>query len=107
MVTDRDICMAAYTRGAPLQAVFVASTMTQPATTCSRDSEVAAVAASMRGKQLHRIPVVDDEGRPIGIVSLNDMAIASQQPRSDVDVRDVAATLAAIGTPRRNIVRAA
>lgn len=106
IITDRDLCMAAYTRGLPLHAIAVASTMSAHPATCTQDAEVAAVEEQMRNRQIHRMPVVDDDGHPVGVVSLNDLARASQQ-RTDVTASEVAATLAAVCVPRRPIQVAA
>lgn len=106
MITDRDMCMAAYTRGLPLHAIAVASTMSAHPVTCTQDAEVSAVEGELRSRQIHRMPVVDDGGHPVGLVSLNDLARASQQ-HTDVTGGEVAATLAAVCASRRPIQPAA
>ena len=106
MITDRDLCMAAYTRGLPLHAIAVASTMSAHPATCTQDAELAVVEEQMRSRQVHRMPIVDDDGHPVGVVSLNDLARASQQ-RTDVTASEVAATVAAVCAPRRAIRAAA
>lgn len=36
--------------------------------------------AEVMGKhQVHRLPVVDEQGKPIGLLSLNDMAVAAER----------------------------
>jgi len=106
MLTDRDVCMAAYTRGAPLRAIAVGATMSAHPATCTQDAELSVVEAEMGRRQIHRMPVVDDDGHPVGIVSLNDIARASQQ-RTEVSPSEVAATLAAVFAPRPAILAAA
>lgn len=102
MLTDRDALMAAYTRGEPLRAITVASTMSAHPFTCSQDDDLAKVEAEMSRRQIHRVPVVDDSGHPTGIVSLNDLARAAKQ-RTEISPSEVAATLAAVCAPRRLI----
>ncbi len=102
VITDRDMCMAAYTRDLPLHAIAVASTMTEHPTTCARDADLKDVEQRMQKQQIHRMPVVDDDGHPIGIVSLNDLARASQRTK-DISSNEVAATVAAVCAPRRAI----
>ncbi len=46
---------------------------TDPVTTSAQDS-VAAVAATMVDHGFHHVPVVDDEGTPIGIITTSDLA---------------------------------
>ena len=105
VLTDRDVCMAAYTRGAPLRSIAVATTMTTHPVTCSPDAEVAAIEATMSRRQIRRVPVVDDQGHAIGMVSLNDLARAAQQ-RGEISPGEVASTLAAVSAPRQLIEQA-
>jgi CBS domain-containing protein len=109
MITDRDVCMAAYTSGRRLSDIAVRTAMSADAAVC-RDSDVLdAVQAKMREKQIRRIPVVDGAGRPIGIVTLNDLARVAARAGStkSQDMSGVAHTLAAICEPRRAAARAA
>ncbi|MBL8750088.1 MAG: CBS domain-containing protein [Planctomycetes bacterium] len=76
-ITDRDICMAGWTRGRALSELRVADAMSRDVVTCSPDEDVAAAAAKMAQRQVHRLPVVDAAGKLLGILSLNDLAIAS------------------------------
>jgi CBS domain-containing protein len=79
MITDRDICMAAYTQGAPLHAARVASAMSKSLVVCSPDASHAELERLLREKQLRRVPVVDDEGHLLGIATLGDLAHRAQQ----------------------------
>ena len=82
VLTDRDICMGAMSRGLPLRSIRVAESMSDDVVTCRRGEELAAVARRMAERQLHRLPVVDDEGVACGMLSLNDLAVVGeQQPR--------------------------
>lgn len=74
-ITDRDICMAAFTKGLPLSALRVADCMSRGVVLCRADEDVAAIAQRMAEHQLHRLPVVDALGRPIGVVALNDLVL--------------------------------
>jgi len=74
MVTDRDVCMAAYTQGKPLDAIPVATAMASPVATCRPQDDLALAEDLMRSRQIRRVAVVDDAGRPAGVLSLNDLA---------------------------------
>jgi CBS domain-containing protein len=74
MLTDRDICMAAYTCGASLAAIPVAVAMSKIVISCRPDDEISAVQQLMRQWRIRRIPVVSEQGRLVGIVSLCDLA---------------------------------
>jgi CBS domain-containing protein len=98
MITDRDVCMAAYTQGDALRAIPVTTAMAKRVFSCRDVDEIAAVETTMREHQIRRIPVIDDQGHPVGIVSLNDLARAASA--GTVPPRDVVATLAAVSAPR-------
>ena len=73
MITDRDICMAAYTRGQTLGTLSVKSAMAADVATASVDDTLQSITALMRQRQIRRVPVIDD-GCVVGIVSLTDVA---------------------------------
>ena len=50
MVTDRDLCMAAYTRGLPLTSMRVADVMSREPKICRSNDDVLDAAASMRAR---------------------------------------------------------
>jgi CBS domain-containing protein len=74
MITDRDICMAGYIQGLPLSAISVSTTMAGNVCVCHAGDSVDQVERLMADRQIRRLPVVDSEGRPIGILSINDVA---------------------------------
>jgi CBS domain-containing protein len=73
IITDRDICMAAYTRGQPLAALSVENAMSRHVSAVSPKDSLESITVLMRQKQIRRIPVVDN-GRLVGIVTLADIA---------------------------------
>jgi CBS domain-containing protein len=73
IITDRDICMAAYTRGQALPAVSVGSAMSTTVHSCSPDDSIGHAARLMGEKQVRRLPVTDG-GRLVGILTLADIA---------------------------------
>jgi CBS domain-containing protein len=79
MITDRDICMAAYTRGKPLAALRVADSMSKSIATCRPEDELEAAAGKMAKALVRRLPVVDGNGKLVGILSLNDLARAAAE----------------------------
>ena len=109
MITDRDICMAAYTCGLALHELSVDHAMSKHVVACGADDSADAVAALMAKHKIRRIPVVDETNRPIGILSLNDLSRTMASGR-DLPASKVAGTLAAIcehRTPSRDGRRAA
>lgn len=104
MITDRDVCMAAYTRGTSLDRIGVQDTMAKDVTVCRPNEDLGAAEERMRSRQVRRLPVVDEQRRLLGILSLNDLAreAAREQGRKQKDLspEDVALTLAAVCEPR-------
>jgi CBS domain-containing protein len=79
MITDRDICMAAFTQGVPLHAAHVALAMSKQVVTATPGQSVGELEEVMRMRQLRRLPVVDAERRLVGIVTLVDIAQHARQ----------------------------
>jgi CBS domain-containing protein len=76
MITDRDICIAAATRArtpAEIRAREVISGNGVHA--CKPDDDVRVALRTMRKHRVRRLPVVDQQQRLSGILSLNDLAI--------------------------------
>lgn len=103
MLTDRDICMAAYLQGKTLHDIPVATAMSTQLFTCKSDDSVEAAETMMRRYQVRRLPVTDLSGRLVGLLSLNDITRHIERSRQNgVDAlssQAIAQTLAAIGNP--------
>ena len=74
MLTDRDICMAAYTQGQPLWAISVSSAMSHVVHGCLPGDSLSRAELLMRAHQVRRLPVMGFDGQLIGILSLADLA---------------------------------
>jgi CBS domain-containing protein len=99
VITDRDICMAAYTQGHRLRDIIIGQVMARHPIACHERDSAADVAALMKEHQVHRIPVIDAERRVVGIVSLNDLA----RTGTAVPHATIVDTLAAIARPRPEV----
>jgi CBS domain-containing protein len=102
VVTDRDLLMGAYTQGRCLFDASVDSVMARDVVTCSPDDDVARVELLMQEKRIRRIPVVGSSGELAGVVTLGDLARASQKSalKKAFEGVPIARTLAAICDPR-------
>ena len=78
MLTDRDICMAAYTQGRPLAEIPVASAASQQIYSCRASDSIAVALKVMQTNQVHRLPVVDQDEQLVGMLSLADLAREAQ-----------------------------
>lgn len=108
IITDRDICMATYTRGQPLAGLSVASTMATDIAVASPRDSLETVAQLMRRRQVRRVPIVEN-GRLLGIVSVADIArhLEAESGASSVLGVELAHTLSAISSPHRETPSAA
>ena len=93
VVTDRDCCMAAYTKGRRLDEIGVGETMSRDVKACAPGNTLAEVERRMAQFQIRRMPVLND-GHLVGIVSMNDIALAAQRGQASPD--EIAETLAAV-----------
>ena len=73
-LTDRDICMAAYTQGKPLIALQVEGAMARKVVCCRAEDDLDSAAQLMRQNRTRRLPVTDREGALVGLLSLDDLA---------------------------------
>jgi CBS domain-containing protein len=105
VITDRDICIAAYTQGRPLLQIRIQEVMSPRLETCRADDELGAAEETMQRAQVHRLPVLDDDGRLVGIVALADIARASsggaRSAKAAVSPVEIGETVAAIRRPRQ------
>ena len=72
MLTDRDVCMAAYTQGVPLIHGSVASAMSQKLVFCDIATPLSRIRELMAETRVRRLPVVDAAGKLVGIIGLSD-----------------------------------
>jgi CBS domain-containing protein len=100
IVTDRDICMAAYTQGKQLHAIPVAVAMTRQVYWCKPGDSIETAERLMRENRVRRVPVVDGSKRPVGLLSLDDLARDACSRREAAVERGFIQTAAAICEPR-------
>jgi len=74
VITDRDICMASYTQGKRLGDIAVESAMSKALFSCSPDESVGAALATMGHRRVRRLPVLDANGKLLGLISISDVA---------------------------------
>jgi len=84
MITDRDICMAAYLSGQPLQALTIEGAMAKTVYSCNPQDPLATAERIMREAQIRRLPAVDEHGRLVGIISLSDIAMSATIPAHEI-----------------------
>lgn len=73
VVTDRDLCVSMETRNRLPGDLTVGETMTKNVLTCKPEDEIHEAMGTMAEKQVRRLPVVNDQGIPQGILSMDDI----------------------------------
>jgi CBS domain-containing protein len=96
VITDRDICIASATRRKlPEQIAATEAMRGQPIHTSRPDDTTEKVLTAMKQFQVRRLPVIAADGTLKGIISMNDIVLASQQKEGPAPAEIVSA-LAAI-----------
>lgn len=74
VVTDRDICCRAVATGKSPSQTSASDIMSSPAVTVSPDTDISECYKLFEEREIKRLPVVDQRGHCVGIISLSDVA---------------------------------
>jgi CBS domain-containing protein len=98
LITDRDVCMAAFTQGRRLDDITVDTAMSRPALTCTPVANIEDAEDTMMAHAVRRLVVVDSAGQLAGLVSIDDVArrSAAWDGGGDIDAERIALTLGEI-----------
>jgi CBS domain-containing protein len=99
MLTDRDICMATYTQGKAPYELAVRDAMAKQVYSCHATDTIKQVLSRMKQGQIRRLPVVDVDNFPLGMISLNTLIRYTGAGDSSFE-RELIETLTAISQPR-------
>lgn len=100
VLTDRDLCMASYTQAKAVANVPVLAVMARELTTCQPEDSLAVAMDKMAAAQVHRLPVVDERGVLVGVLSSSDLIQFAAARPTAMAAAKVLATVAAITKPR-------
>ena len=78
MLTDRDITVRVTAQGRDPNTTKVREAMTSEVVYCFEDQNVQTAAQMMEMRQIRRVPVVNRDKRLVGIVSLGDLSVETQ-----------------------------
>ncbi len=79
VVTDRDICIAMGTRNRLPGEITIGEIATNNVFTCGPDDEIHQALLTIAEQKVRRLPVVDERGVPVGILSLDDVLAHADQ----------------------------
>jgi len=94
-ITDRDICIATGTRGLPPQRIAPSQAMSSPVHGSAPDDTLTTALATMKQFKVRRLPVIDDNGLLKGVVSMNDIILATEHGKGAA-LKEIVSTMAAI-----------
>lgn len=99
VITDRDICIAAATRPHTEGEIAVKDVISNAAYTCAPGDDLRAALETMKARKVRRLPVVEQGGRLVGIVSIHDIAEQSRNRTGDLSPDSVLDAFIAITAP--------
>jgi CBS domain-containing protein len=82
MVTDRDLAIKALADGHDPQTMTARDVMSGPILFCRTDQDLDDAVSYMESKQVRRLPVIDENKRMVGMLSLGDVAAAGSHKRT-------------------------
>ena len=99
VITDRDICIAAATRSMSPASLHAREVMSQNVSACVATDDVREALAMLKDRRIRRLPVVDDQDRLVGVVSLNDLVMRAECRRgAELSGEEFLDTMKAIST---------
>lgn len=105
MVTDRDICMAAYTTGKALADIPVTTAASHGVCSVTPEDSIEQAESVMKMHRVRRLPVLDIGGNLVGMLTLADIARHAHPSTPPAEIPDaldserVACTAAAVYRP--------
>jgi CBS domain-containing protein len=100
MITDRDIAIAAATNNRLTTEIDVGEVMSGNVYACAEDEDISSALHTMRREKVRRLPVIRNEGKLAGILSINDVVLRAEETRvgraPEISYEDVVSTFKAI-----------
>jgi len=90
VLTDRDIVVRGIAEKGDPSSTKVMDIVSKEVETVKPDDSVEKAVKKMRSKAMRRIPVVDERGKPVGIVTIGDLAVDldSKSALADISAAD-------------------
>jgi CBS domain-containing protein len=100
IITDRDICIALGTKNIRASDVLAREVSSPGCVSCSPGNDVRDALRTMATQEVSRLPVVDEAGQLVGILSIDDIIFRASGGRSDLSDREIIDALAAMWEDR-------
>ncbi len=91
MVTDRDICCRGLADGRDAGTLTARDVMSKPIVYCRSEDEISEAVRLMERKKVRRLPVIDENKRMVGMLSIGDISHRVKQNLSSEVMKAVSA----------------
>ena len=88
-ITDRDIVVRLIAKGGDLKSARVEQAMTKDVASVRPDEDLDKVAQLMKDRKISRVLVCDQNSKPIGVISLGDLAERHEEEEVGRTVKEV------------------
>jgi CBS domain-containing protein len=89
IITDRDICCSIVAEGLDPRSTIIEKYISEQPVTCREGDNLDQCERAMQEHQIRRIPVVDGEGRCLGIVAQADLALKDKPEKVTKTVAEI------------------
>jgi len=91
VITDRDVGVAFGTRRQRPSELLAKDVMSSTLFTCTPEDSIPCALTTMRMEGIRRLPVIDEEGNLVGVLSIDDLALKArrQASKKEISYRDV------------------
>jgi CBS-domain-containing membrane protein len=100
IITDRDICIALGTRDIRASDVLARDVSPPQPFTCSPDNDVRDALRTMARQEVRRLPVVDEAGQLVGILSIDDILCRADSGHSSLSDHEIISAMRAMREER-------
>jgi CBS domain-containing protein len=100
VITDRDICIALGSRNIRASDVLTRDVSSAGCVSCSPDNDVRDALRTMATQEVGRLPVVDEAGQLVGILSIDDIIFRAGGGHSDLSDREIIDSMRAMREER-------
>ena len=100
IITDRDICIALGTKNIRASDVLAREVSSPGCVSCSPDNDVRDALRTMATQEVSRLPVVDEAGQLVGILSIDDIIFRAGGGHSCLSDREIIDTMRAMREER-------
>jgi CBS domain-containing protein len=85
VVTDRDLCLDVVAAGRNPKETKIANSLHAQPVICFADDDIEECLEQMKLHQVRRVPIVDEDGRCVGIISQKDLALVLNEPQKLIE----------------------